>query len=58
MYYDMECECCGKIVEITGAYLGLIQEAYCEVCGFDGEECGLVCQDLESEEKQYEKGEN
>jgi hypothetical protein len=56
----MECECCGKSLEITGAYLGLIQDAYCEECGFEGEECGLdcTCEDLESYEKQYEKGEN
>jgi hypothetical protein len=57
MYYDMECECCGEPLEITGAYLGLIQDAYCEECGFEGENCGLdcACEDLESYEKQYEK---
>ena len=54
MYYDMECECCGESLEITGAYLGLIQDAYCERCGFEGEYCGFCGYDLENIEKQYE----
>tara|TARA_R100001463_G_scaffold40422_3_gene85781 strand:+ start:1447 stop:1629 length:183 start_codon:yes stop_codon:yes gene_type:complete len=57
MYYDMECECCGDSLEITGAYLGLIQDAYCEDCGFEGEECDFNCTKLDygDGEKQYEK---
>ena len=48
MYYDMECECCGESLEI--------QDAYCEECGFEGENCGLTCTlCLEDYEKQYEK---
>lgn len=54
MYYDMECECCGVSLEITGAYLGLIQDAYCEDCGFDGEHCLLKC-GHEDPSQQYEK---
>ena len=37
MEYDMECEGCKKEVVITGAYLGLIQDAWCEDCGWEGE---------------------
>ena len=37
MEYDMECEGCKKEVVITGAYLGIIQDAWCEECGWEGE---------------------
>jgi len=37
MYYYMECEGCKKELEITGAYLSTIEEAWCECCGWEGE---------------------
>ena len=37
MEYEMECEGCKKEVIITGAYLGLIEDAWCECCGWEGE---------------------
>ena len=33
MEYDMYCVGCSKMVVITGAYLGLIECAWCEDCG-------------------------
>ena len=40
MDYYMECEGCEKEVTITGAYLGTISEAWCECCGWEGENLG------------------
>ena len=37
MEYDMECEGCNEVVTITGAYLGTIDCAWCEDCGWEGE---------------------
>tara|TARA_B000000475_G_C15999025_1_gene448155 strand:+ start:898 stop:1026 length:129 start_codon:yes stop_codon:yes gene_type:complete len=37
MEYDMECEGCEEVVTIRGAYLGTIDCAWCENCGWEGE---------------------
>lgn len=37
MYYNMECEGCEVCVIITGGYLGVLKDAWCEDCGWEGE---------------------
>ena len=37
MYYDDNCNECGKELTITGAYLGSYEDCYCEDCGYMGE---------------------
>ena len=37
MEYEMNCEGCKKELRIKGAYLGLVEDAWCEECGFWGE---------------------
>tara|TARA_R100001463_G_scaffold42066_4_gene88380 strand:- start:15289 stop:15414 length:126 start_codon:yes stop_codon:yes gene_type:complete len=37
MRYDMQCDGCNKEVTIEGAYLGCIEDVWCEECGWEGE---------------------
>ena len=42
-YYNLECECCGGEFILSGGYIGLMTDLYCEKCGFEGEYCGMEC---------------
>ena len=37
MEYEMNCEGPEKRLTITGAYIGVLADAWCEECGWNGE---------------------
>ena len=49
--YDVECECCGDVVTISGGYIGHLDDVYCEDCGYSMDNCDGVCQDKTYSEK-------
>ena len=41
--YDERCECCRKDVTISGGYIGMLVDIYCNECGYESEYCERKC---------------